>query len=700
MATPPDNLAELERRIARLIREPSIRALEEASRSLPPALADSGPGLALRGEILRRAGDAAGAARMLASALERSPALLPAWHALALARLRAGDRAGARAAWQALLDRDADDPVARYHVALAFHEDGDRAQAARWYEAQVARHPGTPKAWLNLGLLRLASRDAEGAVAALREACGTAPDLAAAWTALGRALERAGDAGGAIDAWTRARSLDPRGLEPLERQAALLGARAALPAAIALYREAIALDPRKPSLRFALAAHLSSLGEHAEALEQLRVATGLAPADADGGSALLFELQYDDALASREAITDMHRRWAERHADPLPRIAQSAPVAARRRLRIGYLSPRFALGPLATLFLPVLERHDRSRFEIVLYSAHAHEGPVNARFRLAADAWRDLPRDDLSAAGMIAGDDLDLLVDLAGHAPGHRLAVLARRPAALQATWLDYFDTTGMDAIDYFVSDAIQTPPDDAPLFRERLVLLPCRFAYRPLEPASASPPPASARGHVTFGSFNRHAKIAPRTLDAWRAILDAVPGSRLALRARAYSGEGTVDWIRDRWARRGMPVDRVEFLPWLPWREALDAYDGVDVALDPFPYNGGATTCDALAHGVPVVALAGARPIARQSASLLAAAGHPEWTAATIDEYARIAAALASSGELERTRRELHASMPGTPLCDVDRFARALERAFEAMVAAGPRQADDAGCAAPLVVA
>ncbi|CAG1006288.1 protein O-GlcNAc transferase [Burkholderiales bacterium] len=688
MALPTGDGAGFEARVARLLGQPSTRDLESALAALPAAAADSGPALALRGEVLRRNGDAAGAARLLAAAIARSADLLPAYHALALARLRSGDRAGARAAWVALLERDAGDAIARYQIALTFHDERDTASAASWYEAQVARRPGDAKAWHNLGLLRLAGGDAPGAVAALRASVAANADSTAAWTALGRALKRAGDVSGAIDAWSRAHALEPSAVEPLERGAAALGERAALPAAIALLRQAIALDSRRASLRFALAAHLSSLGEHADALAQLRAGVELAPGDAAGASALLFELQYDESLATRDAIADEHRRWAERHADAVPAVAR--PVAreggaAPRRLRVGYLSPRFGMGPLATLFLPVLERHDRSRHELFLYSAHGQDGAVNARMRAAADAWRDLPGDDDAAAAAIAGDRLDLLVDLAGHAPGNRLTAIARRPAPVQATWLDYLDTTGMDAVDYCVSDAILAPASDAPSFRERLVLLPCRFAYRALEPAAPAPCPRRANGHVTFGSFNRHAKSSAGALAAWRAILGRVPGARLALRASAYRDPGTVDQIRDRWAARGMPVDRIDFLPWLPWREALAAYSDIDVALDPFPFNGGVTTCDALAHGVPVVALAGERPIARQGASLLAAAGHPEWVAASIDAYVETAVALATSADLDRVRGDLLAAFPRSALCDVERFTRTLERAFDAMVAAGP---------------
>jgi len=693
-----DDLAALEARVARLIRDPATPALEAEALTIPDELAGAGAALALRGELARRRGDDAGAAKLLADALARSPELLPAWHSLALARVRSGDRSGAREAWQSLLERDPADPIARYQVALTFHDDRDFAQAARWYEAQLERHPGATKAWHNLGLARLAAGDAAGAVQALREAVRTNPGAAPGWTALGRALHRAGDVDGAIDAWSRASEIDPRAIEPLERAAAAFGERAALPGAIALLRRAIAVDPDRPSLRFAIAAHLSSLGEHAEALAELRRAVALAPGDADGHSALLFELQYDDTLATREEVADEHRRWAARHADPLPPIARSPRAASRERLRIGYVSPRFGAGPLATLLLPVLERHDRSRFDIALYSSHAQAGAVADRIRTTADRWADLPRDDEAAARMIADDDLDLLVDLAGHAPGHRLKVLARRPAPVQAVWLDYADTTGMHAIDYLVTDAIHVPAAEAALCRERLVHLPCRFAYRPLGSATASPPPVLARGYVTFGSFNRHAKTSLAALDAWRAILDAVPDARLALRGAAYADASTVEAIRLRWAARGMPVDRVDFLPWLPLSDALASYASIDVALDPFPFNGGVTTCDALARGVPVVALLGDRPIARQSASLLHAAGHPEWIAVTPAAYVDLAVALATSNDLVRLRADLAASIARAPLCDVDAFTRRLERAFEAMIAAGPR--DDRAPQPPIAIA
>ncbi len=504
----------------------------------------------------------------------------------------------------------------------------------------------------------------------------------------------------AVDAWLRAHALRPQEVEPLRHAASALGELAELPRAIALLERALAIAPRDLNLRLECASLSSSLGAHAASLAQLRHACTLAPDDPRVHSALLLELHYGGEPMPAGELAREHWQWGAGHGQAVrPLALRPAPTPrASRRLRIGYLSPRFGVGPLAPFFLPVLEQHDRRRFDVRLFAATPASDPMAQRMRAAAAAWFDLPADDDRAAALIAAQDLDLLVDLAGHSPGNRLTVLARRPAPVQATWLDYFDTTGMAAIDYLIGDPIETPMADAGHFRERLVLLPCRFAYRPVDPARPSALPAAARGYITFGSFNRHAKISDGALDCWAGVLHALPEARLVLRAAAYRGASTVAWLRERWAGR-LPVERIDFMPWLPWNEALAAYADVDIALDPFPYNGGLTTCDALAHGVPVVALAGDRMIARQSAALLCAAGHPEWIAPDRDAYVRLAVALAQDGNLPTLRAGLHAQLPGSALCDVPGFTRRLEHAFETMATLGPRAPDARHPLEPIVI-
>ena len=598
-------------------------ALRDAAAADPAAAA-------LRGEMLRRAGNAAAARPALEAALLAFPDVLPLYHLAALACAASGDPRAACAHWEALLQ----------HA------------------------PTTSGAWFNLGQARRALHEHDAA----------------------------------LTAWAHAARLSPNDPRPLIHAAAVHGERAELPEAIDKLTRAIAIAPGQAQAWFARAAHRSSLALHDEALADLREAIRLAPHDAAGHSALLVELHYRASSLQPALVRAEHDAWSWRHAKAPP-LALAA-RATRSRVRIAYLSPRFADAPLEALFVPVIESHDRARFEIVCYAAHAVRGPTAERICNAVDLWRHLPADDGEAAALIAGDDCDLLVDLAGHAPGNRLPMLARKPARVIATWLDYFDTTGVPAVDFLIGDAIHTPPAHADRFSERLALLPgCRFAYRP--PVAARDPrgasPAARNGYVTFGSFNRHAKITDEVADTWRDILRAVPTARLALRASAYRSSSAVQWVRERWAARGMPVERIDFHRFAAIDAMHAAYEDVDVALDPFPFNGGVTTCDALSHGVPVVALAGDAMVARQGAALLAATGRSGWLAPDRAAYVALAVRLAESAASGRERSALRDAFPHSALADVDGFTRDLEALQLAMVAAAPGQRDPLRVDVPL---
>lgn len=639
----------------------AILASRDAARldaALAGATAGSPEWLALQGERLRRQGEPAQAAPLLDRAVLGCPGCRTLRHACALAHAAAGNRDAARERWQALLARFPDDPAARFQIAVAFHDEGRLDDAAGWYEAQAAAVPTMFAAWWNLGLVQEARDRPEAAVAA----------------------------------WARASNTAPRDPRPLARAAAILGAAAQLPEAIELLDRAIELAPDDASLHYARAAHRSALALHREARDDLARAVELQPGNAAGGSALVLELQYDDSAEAQAALRGARADWSRRHAQVEQRVHARAP--RRERLRVGCISPRFGDAPPGALLLPVLEARDRTRFEIVALAAHPAHGPLAERTRRAVDRWVDLPDDDVHAFETIAGADLDLLVDLAGHAPGNRLPLLARRPARVQAAWLDAFDSSGVPAVDFLLSDAVHTPPDAAAQFGERLALLPhARFCYRPPLAIAASMPPARERGRVTFGSFNRHAKHTDAVARTWGRILEAVPAARLSLRASAYRHGSTVAFVRERWRALGVPVDRIDFAPFVALDALHEAYADVDIALDPFPFTGGVTTCDALAHGIPVVTRAGRTMIGRQCAALLTAAGQDATVAADDDAYVAIAVELAAratdvSARLERARR-----VAASPLCDVEGFTRALECAFASMVDAGP------GGGPPLVI-
>jgi predicted O-linked N-acetylglucosamine transferase (SPINDLY family) len=278
-------------------------------------------------------------------------------------------------------------------------------------------------------------------------------------------------------------------------------------------------------------------------------------------------------------------------------------------------------------------------------------------------------------------DGIDILVDLAGHSGANRLMLFARKPAPVQASWLGYPNTTGIAAIDFRITDAIADPPSADALHSETLVRLADGFlCYQPPGDArSVAPLPAFAAGHVTFGSFNNLAKVTPEVVRRWATILGAVPGSRLMLKSHSFADAGTSDRYGGLFAASGIAAERLDLLPRILATEGhLASYHRIDIALDPFPYNGTTTSCEALWMGVPVVTLAGSRHAGRVGASLMSRLGLDALVAA--DEAAYVATAARLAGDLPALtalRDGLRERMRRSKLCDAAGFAREMEGAF-----------------------
>jgi protein O-GlcNAc transferase len=263
------------------------------------------------------------------------------------------------------------------------------------------------------------------------------------------------------------------------------------------------------------------------------------------------------------------------------------------------------------------------------------------------------------------------------------LLSIARKPAPLIVTWLDYFDTTGLDAVDYLIGDPISTPPDGTQLFTERVVnLTPCRFCYEP--PAIApdvAPPPVLRNGYLTFGCFNRLSKLAGPVIALWANLLQALPSARLLLKNAAFIDPGTRAHFVELFKQHGVAPERLELRQHSPHAQMFAEYADVDIALDPFPYNGGVTTCEALWMGVPVLALLGNAMISRQSASLLNAVGLNEWVAADDTGLVRLAVGWAAQPQaLAQLRAGMRARLQASALFDSQSFARKFGDALMTM--------------------
>ena len=279
------------------------------------------------------------------------------------------------------------------------------------------------------------------------------------------------------------------------------------------------------------------------------------------------------------------------------------------RVRIAFLSRALNERVMSAFLAPLLRHLNHATFDVSAFNAGPSHREAKPAYGASFDHWHDVDGwsdDELATAIRNAG--IDVLVDLDGHVPGNRLRALTMRPAPVQMTWLDYFDTTGTSAVDFLIGDSISTPEAGSQRFTEHVVRLdPSRLCYAPpAKVPDVSAPPALRNGFVTFGSFNRLSKLAEAQLDLWTGLLKAVPDSRLILKNGAFAHPTTRQVFAQRFSVRGIVADRIELRPASEHFAMLQEYADVDIALDTFPYNGGLTTCEALYMGLPIAALRG----------------------------------------------------------------------------------------------
>ncbi len=607
---------------------------------------------------LHRAGQFGQAAAAYRRLLRRNPAHGDALHGLSVLAYQERDDAAALRHAQAAVA--ANGSVALYHMHLGNvrRRLGQKAEAVQTYFRVVELERRNFDALLQLGTLLVELQRPGEAAGALRMAVSLRPDDATAQLYLGHCLERFGELDAAVEHYLAALRLEPDNARAYLLLGGALFKTGHVVEADLAFGKSLALDPQQPS------AH----------------------------SRRIAALNYRADLSARE-VADAHREWDRMHGVPLwPGETAAVPKGdTPRRLRVGYVSPNFFRHSVAYFTLPLLRGHTRSRFEIFCYAENLIEDDTTAALRAQADHWRAIHgQSSEDVAALVCADGIDVLVDLAGHTGDHRLLVFARRPAPVQVSWLGYPQTTGMRAMDYRLSDAVTEPPGEADaLSAEIIVRLPHGFHCfgRPGEdpPGDAcqeadltvGPLPALANGYVTFGSFNTVQKMPPALVRTWAAILHAVPGSRLLL--KSLPDQVIADRFHALFAAEGIGSERVDFLHWVGSRpDHLRLYNRMDIALDPFPYHGTTTTCEALWMGVPVLTRRGDRHVSRVGASLLTRIGLDDWICD--DESAYIQQAIQRAHDisgLAQLRSELREKMRRSPLCDGPAFARDIETAY-----------------------
>jgi predicted O-linked N-acetylglucosamine transferase (SPINDLY family) len=398
---------------------------------------------------------------------------------------------------------------------------------------------------------------------------------------------------------------------------------------------------------------------------------------------LLLTQHYSNSISNAELFAAARRFGESFEGKATARIFANDRTPARR-LRIGYVSGDFLQHPVGFLLARVLEAHDRGAVEIFCYANDAKVDDMTNRLRGAADHWRSIVGvSNADAAALIQRDGIDLLVDLSGHTAKNRLPLFALRAAPVQVAWLGYFGTTGLGAMDYLLMDEAAVPRGEERWYTEAVIRLPHgRFCYAPPDYASApAEPPSIRRGYATFGSFNNIAKLGPDVVSLWAGVLRATPGSRLLLKWQSLDDDNERRRLGEAFLAAGLAPERLELQGFSPHAEMLAQYGAIDIALDPFPFGGGLTSCEALWMGVPVVTLPGDRPASRQSVGFLDHVGLNDCVARSPAEYVECAAALAAdSARLTALRRSLRSRMTASPLCNGALFTPTLEAAFREM--------------------
>ncbi len=562
---------------------------------------------------------------------------------------------------------------------------GNPADAAVCCHRAASLEPGNPQAHYNLATALKDLGRLEEAASAYREALRCKPDYADAWDALGYALMSLGRHNEAVAAYREVLRYAPKSAKAHANLGASLHTAGHLEEAVEAYREALRLDHLNAGIQDSLGCALSDQGRLEEAMQNHRKALAMAPGYSTAHSNLLMTMHYLPG-PDPDRIFEEHKSWARIHTGTIRRSTQYENSRdVNRCLKVGYVSSDFRAHSVAFFIEPILARHDRGKIESICYSGVTNPDATTRRLRQLAGRWRDIGTlTDEQVVEAIRQDGVDILVDLAGHTPGNRLKVFARKPAPIQVTYLGYPDTTGLEAMDYRLTDAQTDPPGAEKYYTEKLVRLPDGFlCYQPLDDCPpVSPLPSQERGHVTFGSFNNLSKINSNVIELWAGLLQSVPGARLLIKSPSLTDATTRERYYGLFERQGIGRDRVA----LQGRTATQAehlalYSRLDIALDTFPYNGTTTTCEALWMGVPVITLTGRTHAGRVGRSLLSTVGLSELIAESPEGYVSRAATLAANkSRLSELRTGMREHVRSSLLCNSRTFTHNLEVAYRTM--------------------
>lgn len=722
-------VAEAERHLAQGQIEPGVALLHRALTANPNAA--SAHNLLAIAFVMQK--DAEQGLKHAIAATSLHPGEAKFWFTLGRAHKLAGALPEAAGAYRRALELHPGYAEAHVSLGIALVAQNDIEGGIAAYQRAIQLNPGLAVAHANLGNALAVraersiqagtdERPSEEAIQAQARAVELDPGNAALHRNHGALLQRAQRRLEAAEAYERALSLDGTDVESCLRLGDCLRALGDTVLARELYEKWLSMNPPTAAVMRAFSAWLTRSGAVDEALQWGYKAIAMDPDPqtlVQMCGALLQARRAPEALAmgrravdggqrhfsfypvlllgtnylaeDPQQIFDVHAEFGRQLPPPKHPRRPWHPLQPGQKLKVGYVSGDFMSHSVASFISGLLELHDRERFEIYLYYNRGYGDRVTERLKGLGHHWLDCDGlSDEALYSQIAADGVDILVDLAGHTENSRAIMFAMAAAPVQLAYLGYPTVSGVPATDFRVTDGTIDPGDMPSLPSELPLVLPrAMFCYRPDEAPAIGEPPLLRNGHVTFGSFNNIAKVTDHTLALWAAAMNAVPGSRLLLKSGAMAQLSNREGIERFMAERGIGAERLTLTAWITAKgNHLDLYNEVDIALDPFPYNGATTTCEALWMGVPVISRRGRTHTSRMGASILKAVGRTEWLAESDDDFATIAARVASDASgLAQWRQKSRSILAQSELFDEAGFTRDFETALlQAWSSAGTR--------------
>lgn len=545
----------------------------------------------------------------------------------------------------------------------------------------ITLQPNNPYYYNNIGVANKDCHSQDAAISAFAKAIELKPDLAEAYFNLGDIYKTKGELDKAADLLEQGLQYSKKRPDVLKSIGRILLQQDKLAEAEKRFAEGLQLTPKDVGLLCGYGKAIGLQGNIEKEMDLNVRALTIAQNASGIHSNILYLSNFLTNTAYDKDIEKSLVWWDQLGANLSGAFQFQNHLDFDRCLKIGYVSPDFREHSVSHFFLPLLKKHNRSKVKVFCYSETSHKDEITEQIKKLSDRWLNISQmTSAEAADHIHADQIDILIDLAGHTAEHDLSVFARSPAPIMVSWLGYPNTTGISKIDYRITDSIADPKDNSTNYAESLLRLPgCFLSFSPTEEFPLKRKRTYDCESIVFGSFNNFLKINMDVIDVWSEILQQTKGSKLMLKGRGITQKAFSERIINAFKKNGIPEECIILKSWIKETiEHKELYNEIDIALDPFPYNGTTTTFEALWAGIPVIALNGDSHRARVSASILTHLDMKDNIGKTKEDYIKKAVSLAGNRQrLEEFHRTLRNILSESSLCDHRGFADKMENTY-----------------------